>query len=86
MTDQQQPAPAIHPRLRDLLVHELRIEPDALNPTSTLAAIGLDSLAEVELSVLLTEEFGTPVTEDQITGLHTLENLNRFFISTSQEG
>ncbi|MFF0409690.1 acyl carrier protein [Kitasatospora sp. NPDC004745] len=86
MTDQQQPAPAIHPRLHDLLVRELRIEPGSLNPASTLAAIGLDSLAEVELAVLLSEEFGTPVTEDQITGLHTLENLNRFFIATSQKG
>ncbi|MFJ9844236.1 acyl carrier protein [Kitasatospora sp. NPDC101155] len=86
MPEHNQPTPAIHPRLHDLLLRELRIEPDALDPAATLDAIGLDSLAVVELSVLLTEEFGKPVTEDQITALRTLENLNRFFTSTSQKG
>ncbi|MFF2073157.1 acyl carrier protein [Kitasatospora sp. NPDC058162] len=86
MPDHNQPAPAIHPHLRNLLVRELRIDPDLLVPASTLDAIGLDSLAVVELSVLLTEQFETPVTEDRITGLRTLENLNRFFTSTSQKG
>ncbi|WP_223243040.1 acyl carrier protein [Streptomyces sp. CBMA123] len=81
-----QPAPEIHPRLHDLLVGELRIEPDTLDPASTLEEIGLDSLAVVELSVLLTEEFGTPITEDLVTGLRTLDNLNRYFTSNSQKG
>ncbi|WP_234327371.1 acyl carrier protein [Streptomyces sp. NRRL WC-3742] len=86
MPEHDQPALAIHPHLHDLLVRELRIQPDTLDPASTLEAIGLDSLAVVELSVLLAEEFEAPVTEDQIAGLRTLENLNRFFLSNSRKG
>lgn len=68
-------APVIDPDLEDLLVRELRVNPDKLAADATLEAIGLDSLSVIELAVMLSENLGTKVTEDEITAARTLAGL-----------
>jgi acyl carrier protein len=47
-------------RLRDILVTDVGIDPDqlSLRPEASLADLGLDSIALVELSVVLRERHG----------------------------
>lgn len=46
------------------LVQHFGIEPETISPTATLEDIGLDSMALVELLLVLEEEFGMPMPED----------------------
>ncbi|MFD9690782.1 acyl carrier protein [Kitasatospora sp. NPDC059088] len=63
---------------------ELRVNPDALAADATLAAIGLDSLSVIELVVMLSENLGTKVTEDEITDARTLVGLVQLVASKRQ--
>lgn len=46
------------------LVQHFGIEPETISPAATLEDIGLDSMALVELLVVLEEGFGMPMPED----------------------
>ena len=46
------------------LVQHFGIEPETISPTATLQDIDLDSMALVELLLVLEEEYGLPMPED----------------------
>ncbi len=71
--------------VRDLLVRELRVNPGTLTADTTLEEAGLDSLALVELSVMLTELIGVKVDEDEIHDARTIGGLAAL-VATKRQG
>ncbi|MFF2044248.1 acyl carrier protein [Kitasatospora sp. NPDC058170] len=62
--------------LRDCLVQEFDVAPERVGPAATLASLELDSLALVELSLLVEERIGVTVTDIRPDG--TLGELAAF--------
>ncbi|MFE9043686.1 acyl carrier protein [Streptomyces sp. NPDC012421] len=58
--------------LRDTLVEKLRLPEDVVTPEATVDAAGLDSLAVTELSMIVQEEFGVAVDEDELAACATV--------------
>lgn len=61
--------------LKKILVDDLKLPKDGLDPHTSLDEAGLDSLAVVELSVLLEERFGIQVSEGDLQSAVTLAQL-----------
>ncbi|MEU6346267.1 acyl carrier protein [Streptomyces sp. NPDC046977] len=59
-----------------LLTRDLKLPEDRLTPEASLDDAGFDSLAIVELSVLLTEQLGVEVTDTEIKDAGTLTALD----------
>ncbi|MFR9673521.1 phosphopantetheine-binding protein [Streptomyces sp. TR06-5] len=57
------------------LVEHFGIEPERISPAATLEDVGLDSMALVELLLVLEEDFGMPMPEDDDTAPRTLGEL-----------
>lgn len=53
---------------------------DATRPTAACneGCYGLDSLDRVEMAMMLEEEFGIEISDDQVEKLNTLEDIVRF--------
>lgn len=64
-------------RLKSLLVEELGLNPDGLHPEARVEDAGMDSLAVVELSLLLSERHGVQIGEDLLASATTVGALNR---------
>lgn len=62
--------------LENILLNDLKLSADRLTPGASLEAAGFDSLAVVELSVLLRDRFGADVAEADIKGAATLQQLD----------
>ncbi|MFE7570572.1 acyl carrier protein [Streptomyces sp. NPDC057539] len=56
----------IYQRLLELLTSTFGLDPESIEPTSTLSALELDSLALVELSVAAQEEFDVPLEDSEL--------------------
>ncbi|WP_415954378.1 acyl carrier protein [Streptomyces sp. KLOTTS4A1] len=66
--------------LETILRDDLNVPADQLTPETSLEAAGIDSLAIVELSVLLAERHGITVSDaelNRLTHLHELDQLIR---------
>ncbi|MEJ8657594.1 acyl carrier protein [Streptomyces sp. MS1.AVA.4] len=63
--------------LESILRNDLKLPPDRLTPDTGLNDAGFDSLAIVELSVLLVDRFGIDVTETDIKAAATLGQLDQ---------
>ncbi|MFD4241868.1 acyl carrier protein [Streptomyces sp. NPDC058525] len=58
--------------LRDILVNHLQLDPDNLGTEARLEDAGVDSLAIVELNMLLGERHGTEIGEDRLASVTTI--------------
>lgn len=63
--------------LKDMLVNKLKVSPDTVTAESTPEEIDLDSLAIVELSLVLEKELGILVSEDELTEAETVGDIAR---------
>nr|WSW64746.1 phosphopantetheine-binding protein [Streptomyces sp. NBC_00995]WSW71207.1 phosphopantetheine-binding protein [Streptomyces sp. NBC_00995] len=52
--------------LKEMLVSKLKVDPARITPTATREDIELDSLALVELSMLLEQELNIHVSDDDL--------------------
>ncbi|MFD8339084.1 acyl carrier protein [Streptomyces solisilvae] len=52
--------------LRDLLVNRLKVSPEQIRPEMTRDEAEIDSLAVVELSLLLEKELGVRVSDEEL--------------------
>lgn len=52
--------------LKDILVGKLKAEPERVTPDATSEDVELDSLAVVELALVMEKEFGIAVTDDEL--------------------
>lgn len=63
---------ALYERLRDILAGKLHVDPDLITYDATPEEIELDSLALVELSLVLETEFGIRISEDDLAEAPTV--------------
>jgi acyl carrier protein len=68
-----------------ILIHDLKLPADRLTDDATLEHAGFDSLAVVELSVLLTDRYGIDISDSDIKDAATLGWLDRL-ITTQRNG
>jgi acyl carrier protein len=62
-------------QFRDILVDTLKIDRSAITPEATREDIELDSLAVVELSLLLKAEFDLDVSDDELLEAATVADM-----------
>ncbi|MBB1244475.1 acyl carrier protein [Streptomyces durbertensis] len=63
--------------LKDILVDKLKVSPDLITAEATPEEIDLDSLAIVELSLVLQKELGIEVSDDELTEAETVGDIVR---------
>ncbi|MBU7597838.1 acyl carrier protein [Streptomyces sp. P38-E01] len=63
--------------LKDILVNKLKVSPDTITAEATPEEIDLDSLAIVELSLVLEKELGLAVSEDELSEAGTVGDIVR---------
>ncbi|MFD8251544.1 acyl carrier protein [Streptomyces werraensis] len=71
--------------LISILIHDLKLPADRLTDDATLDHAGFDSLAVVELSVLLTDRYGLDISDSDIKDAATLGRLDNL-ITTQRNG
>ncbi|MFF2328582.1 MULTISPECIES: acyl carrier protein [unclassified Streptomyces] len=63
--------------LKNILVADLKVDPEAVQPTATLEDTALDSLAIVELCLAVEQQLQVSISEDEIFAATTLGDLAR---------
>ncbi|MDT0541990.1 MULTISPECIES: phosphopantetheine-binding protein [Streptomyces] len=63
--------------LKEILVHKLKVAPEQVVPEATRDDVELDSLAVVELSLVLDKEFGIVVSDDELLEMPTIGDMAR---------
>lgn len=71
--------------LRRILTDDLKLPADRLTDDASLDQAGFDSLAVVELSVLLTDRYGIDISDSDIRDAATLGQLDAL-ITTKRNG
>ncbi|WP_436536043.1 acyl carrier protein [Actinoplanes sp. HUAS TT8] len=69
--------------LKQVLVHDLQLQDDALVPAAGLGDVGLDSLAAVELAESLHSRFGIRVADYEILDSASLADLAELITARS---
>lgn len=67
----------MYEELRTLLIEDLRLNESDLRPEAEREAAGLDSLAVVELSMVLSERFGVEISDEDLLDAPTLDDIAR---------
>lgn len=62
-------------QFKSLLVDKLKVSPDLITPEATREDIELDSLAVVELSIMIEAEFGVSVSDDELLEAKTVGDM-----------
>jgi acyl carrier protein len=58
--------------LKEMLVSKLKVTPESVVPDATREDIELDSLAVVELSLVLEKELGLTISDDELLSAETV--------------
>ncbi|MEU1484177.1 phosphopantetheine-binding protein [Streptomyces sp. NPDC005752] len=64
-------------QLKEILSNKLKVSPEAITPDATREDIELDSLAVVELSLLLKSELDLDVSDDDLLEAETVADMVR---------
>ncbi|MFF8940009.1 acyl carrier protein [Streptomyces paradoxus] len=64
-------------QLKEILSNKLKVSPESITPEATREDIELDSLAVVELSLLLKSELGLDVSDDDLLEAETVADMVR---------
>jgi 2-keto-4-pentenoate hydratase len=67
----------VYETLRTILVDDLKLRDDGVRPDVDRERAGLDSLAVVELSMILSKRFGIDIDDDELLEAHTLADIAR---------
>ncbi|GAA2565104.1 MULTISPECIES: acyl carrier protein [Streptomyces] len=62
-------------QFKSLLVDKLKVSPDLITPEATREDIELDSLAVVELSIMIEAEFGVSISDDELLEAKTVGDM-----------
>src|SRR6266850_6349024 len=65
-------------RIKQLAAKEFSLSPDGLDPGAPLDSLGIDSLSFIEFMFKVEEEFGVSVSDDDLKGIKTLGDLERY--------
>ena len=63
--------------LSEILAHKINLPAERIEPEATQEDIDLDSLAIVELSVALEEDFGVRISEEELRDAPTIGDIAR---------
>jgi acyl carrier protein len=63
---------SIEERISRILLDTFKVRPESLGPDTTFADLDFDSLATVEIALLLGEEFGITLEDDALTHSMTI--------------
>ncbi|MEU3355393.1 acyl carrier protein [Streptomyces sp. NPDC037389] len=63
--------------LKEILVSKLKVSPEQVTPDATREEVELDSLAVVELSLLLEKELGMAISDDELLEAATIGDMAR---------
>ncbi|AZP17338.1 acyl carrier protein [Streptomyces aquilus] len=69
--------------LKEILVNKLKVTPEQITLDATFEDIELDSLAVVELSLVLETELGVSVSDDELLDTHTVGEMVELIESRS---
>ncbi|GAA0665328.1 hypothetical protein GCM10010193_15950 [Kitasatospora atroaurantiaca] len=69
--------------LKEILVSKLKVTPEQVTPESTKDDIELDSLAVVELSLVLENELGITISDDELLEAETIGEMAELIESRS---
>ncbi|MFJ1707907.1 phosphopantetheine-binding protein [Kitasatospora sp. NBC_00374] len=58
--------------LKEILVSKLKVTPEQVTPEATKEDVELDSLAVVELSLVLEKELGIEISDDELLDAETI--------------
>lgn len=61
--------------LKEILVSKLKVDAGQVTPEATREEVELDSLAVVELSLLLEKELGVNVSDDELLDVDTIGDM-----------
>lgn len=61
--------------LKEMLVSKLKVAPEQVTPEATREDVELDSLAVVELSLLLEKELGLQISDDELLKTATIRDM-----------
>lgn len=65
----------MYEQLKAIMVDLLLLDADSVHPGATLEEAGLDSLAVVELSMVLSRHHGIEITDDELIRLYTVADI-----------
>jgi len=65
-------------RIKDLASKEFSLDAGALDPAAPLDSLGIDSLSFIEFMFKIEEEFGVSVSDEDLKGIKTLADLERY--------
>ena len=68
-------------RINQLAAKEFSIEPGKLDAAASLDSLGIDSLSFIEFMFKVEEEFGVAVSDEDLKGIKTLADLQRYVAS-----
>lgn len=63
--------------LKTIMIEDLQLDADSVHPGASREDAGLDSLAVVELSIVLSQRHGIPITDDELLELKTVADIAR---------
>ncbi|MFJ7085944.1 acyl carrier protein [Streptomyces griseus] len=69
--------------LKGILVVKLKVPAELITPEATIEDIDLDSLALVELALLIEQELDVSVDEDDLAGARTVDDITRLMSAPS---
>jgi len=61
--------------LRTIMIEDLLLDADGVRPDASREDAGLDSLAVIELSIVLSQRFGIDITDDELLELETVADI-----------
>jgi acyl carrier protein len=68
-------------RIRQLAAREFSIDAGKLDAAASLESLGIDSLGFIEFMFKVEEEFGVAVSDEDLKGIKTLADLERYVAS-----
>lgn len=67
--------------LKEILVSKLKVRPEQVTPEATQQDVELDSLAMVELSLILEKELGVVVSDDELVEAGTVGGIAQLLLT-----
>ena len=61
--------------LRTIMIEDLLLDADGVRPDASREDAGLDSLAVIELSIVLSQRHGINITDDELLELETVADI-----------
>ncbi|WP_367318558.1 acyl carrier protein [Streptomyces sp. HUAS ZL42] len=65
----------MYEQLKAIMVDVLLLDADSVHPDATLEEAGIDSLAVVELSLVLSQHHGIDITDDELIELDRVTDI-----------